>query len=366
MKKTLSLSLLCTLIAAFIFQACQKDTNSDALSQTQFHKKAQLTNIYENEIRPLSLSFTEQTKLLNETVIKYNTDPNAVNLGLAQEQWKTIQMVWKQLELYDLGAVSDSFITFEINRWPTDTSRIEENINGSEILNKAFIASLGSSSKGIAALEYLLFSTSDTSLNTTMYYEIRKQAYIIAVAENLNSKAIQLEVLWKNNETEFIGALENGISGSQNQVINAIVTLIEEIIIAKLGNPLGDTNAGIIEPDRLEGYYSKFSKEIIQQHLTALKRSFKGDFALTSFRVGFDDFLVLIGSEEFSIKISEQFTECQKKLDAIQGSLEDEIVTNPDAVVALKDSFRDLLVLIKVDMANVLGSTITFNDNDGD
>ena len=74
----------------------------------------------------------------------------------------------------------------------------------------------------------------------------------------------------------------------------------------------------------------------------------------------------LIGSEDFAIKISDQFTECQKQLDAIEGTLEDEIITNPEAVVALKDSFRDLLVLIKVDMANVLGSTITFNDNDGD
>ena len=366
MKKKITFSLLCCLLLTVIFQSCENDTDSDTLSNTEFHKKAQLTNIYDNEISPLSLNFTEQTLLLRVAIQEYQVSPTAENLSLAQEQWKASQLVWKQLELYDLASVADSFISFEINRWPTDTSRIEENINGTELLNEEFIASKGSSSKGLAALEYLLFARSDASLSTASDYEIRKSAYMISVAQNLNTKAIELEALWKTNEADFVGALENGISGSQNQVINAMVTLIEEIIISKLGNPLGDTNGGTIEPERFEAYYSKFSKEIIQQHLTALNRSYKGDFAQTSFRVGFDDFLELIGSEEFSIKISDQFSECQKQLDAIKGTLEDEIVSNPDNVVALKDSLRDLLVLIKVDMANVLGSTITFNDNDGD
>lgn len=366
MKNKITFSLLSCILVAGLFQACENDVDSDSLTNTEFHKKAQLTNIYDNEISPLSSNFTEQTLLLQIALQEYETSPNSENLSVAQEQWKSVQLVWKQLELYDLGGVADSFISFEINRWPTDTDRIEENINGTEVLNEDFIASKGSSSKGIAALEYLLFATSDTSLNTSAIYQTRKFDYMIAVAQNLNTKAIQLNALWETNEVVFIGALENGISGSQNQVINAMVTLIEEIIISKLGSPLGDNNGGTIDPERFEAHYSEFSKEIIQQHLTALNSTYEGDFAQTSFRVGFDDFLDLIGSEEFSIKISNQFTECQKQLDAINGTLENEIVTNPDNVTALKDSLRDLLVLIKVDMANVLGSTITFNDNDGD
>jgi predicted lipoprotein len=145
-----------------------------------------------------------------------------------------------------------------------------------------------------------------------------------------------------------------------------MVTLIEEIIISKLGNPLGDSNGGMIEPDRLEAHRSNYSKEIIQQHLIATHRCYRGEFAMTPFRVGFDDFLVLIGSESLSLRIEAQFSDCQDKLDAIEGSIEDEIVTHPEGVIDLKNSFRDLLVLLKVDMANVLGSTITFNDNDGD
>lgn len=366
MKKTILLFVIGFMIVAFSLQSCEKEGNSDSLSQTEFHKKAQLTNIYENEIATLASDFIKQTTLLKGAAKTYQINTTSENLVTAQEQWKLVQLAWKQLELYDLGAVADSFIAFEINRWPTDTSRIEDNINGAEIINETFIASIGSSSKGIAALEYLLFPTQDSTLNSTNSYVTRKNNYLVALTENLSSKSIQLEELWKTNEIVFVDALENGIDGSQNQLINAMVTLIEEIIISKLGNPLGDTNGGTIEPERFEAYHSEFSKDIIQQHLTALKRCYKGDFAKTSFRVGFDDFLVLIGSENFSIKISDQFIVCQEKLDAIQGTLENEIVSNPEAVIELKDAFRDLLVLIKVDMANVLGSTITFNDNDGD
>lgn len=156
------------------------------------------------------------------------------------------------------------------------------------------------------------------------------------------------------------------MDGSQNQVINQMVSIIEEILIGKLGKPLGDSNGGNVAINKLEAGRSGASLEIINQHLLSLKRCYNGDFAQTPFRIGFDDFLILIGSEDFSIKISKQFLVCQEKIDAIQHPLKEELLSNPETVVDLKNSFRDLLVLIKVDMANILGSTITFNDNDGD
>lgn len=358
--------LVCLLVISFFIIGCEEDGNSPFSSETEFYKNAQLTNIYNNEISVLASKFKTEAELLEQRVKAFQANTTSENLIAAQNQWKAVQLEWKQLELYDLGAVANSFIAFEINRWPTDVSRIEENINGDESLNEDFIASIGSSSKGIAAIEYLLFDIQDQILNSSSTYAVRSKQYLVALVENLTTKSFDLQTLWKTNEAAFIASLENGISGSQNQVINAMVTLIEEIIISKLGNPLGDSNGGTIEIERLEAYRGEFSKEIVQQHLTALKRCYDGDFAQTPFRVGFDDFLILIGNEAFSEKIADQFTACQSTLDKIEGSFEEELASNPEAIVAVKNAFRDLLVLIKVDMANVLGSTITFNDNDGD
>lgn len=357
---SISISALCI--------SCEDD--SQYTSEVLFYKKTQLTNIYDNGLVFLNANLVGHTEMLKTSVKHFKEETTIANLEEVQELWKIVQRTWKQLELYDLGEVANSFVSFEINRWPTDISRIEENIKGTEVLNASFIASIGSSSKGISGIEYLIFSPEGNTvvLNSFTINEnaVRRLEYVEALSENLQIKSVELQSLWETNKENFTGALENGISGSQNQIINAMVTLIEEIIISKLGNPLGDSNGGTIEPQRLEAYYSGFSKEIIQYHLIALEKCYTGDFMQTPFRVGFDDFLILIGSENFSNKIITQFSVCQSKLDAITGTLREEIISNSEAVTALKDSFRDLLVLVKVDMANILGSTITFNDNDGD
>ncbi|MRI02186.1 hypothetical protein GH721_16700 [Kriegella sp. EG-1] len=369
MKRICIFGVVFCITSLTVFISCNEDEQAAYSSEVEYYKYNQLTNIYDNEIAPLNVSFVKETETLEILVKAFKSDVTITNLNAVQEQWKAIQKVWKQLELYDLGEVANSFVAFEINRWPTDPERIEENIASDEVLDAEFIASIGSSSKGISGLEYVLFGTDnnvDLESFTTMDNADRRLSYLVAMSENLVVKSNQLQGLWENNKDVFVGGLENGISGTQNQVINAMVTLIEEIIISKLGIPLGDNNGGVIEPDRLEAYRSETSKDIIQQHLIALKRAYEGDFTQSPFRVGFDDFLVLIGSEEFSISIHDQFVICQEKIDAINGSLVSEIETNPAAVLDLKNAFRDLLVLIKVDMANILGSTITFNDNDGD
>ncbi|GAA3508136.1 hypothetical protein GCM10022393_18330 [Aquimarina addita] len=350
--------------------SCEENGVSESAATIQYHRSAQLTNIYNNEISVLTKAFINETELLQQSAITFQQSTTSENLDATIALWKSSQSLWKQLELYDVGAIENTFISSEINFWPTNEIFINDNISGTATINEALITSLGASSKGISAIEYLLFSGDENtqilnSFTTSENAERRKQ-YLTGLTQNLSAKSKELNDHWENYEEDFTSSLENGISGTQNQMINAMITLIEEIIITKLGNPLGDTNGGIIEAERLEGYYSEFSKEIIEQHVISLERCYLGDFSQTPFRIGFDDFLILSGREILANQISDQFAVCKEELASISGSLEDEIIKNPDAVNDLKDTFRDLLVLVKVDMANILGSTITFNDNDGD
>ncbi len=366
--KLYTILILTSLFIISLFISCDKD--SDDTSNTPFDIKEQLTNIYVNGIFPLAENFEKETVLLSNLINQFSEETTEGNLKSVQQQWKEVQLIWKQLELYDIGDIANSFIAFEINRWPTDVLRIEENIVGSQILNEEYIASIGSSSKGIAAIEYLIFSldgnTSVLNKFTTDQNATRRKEYVNALSENLKAKSLELKNLWEKNEEKFVNAIGNGINGSQNQVVNAMVTLMEEIIKSKLGSPLGDANGGTIESKRLEAYTSGFSKNIIDQHLKALKQCFTGDFDNGSSQLGFDDFLIYREHKTLSDKILVQISVCQDRLTAISGLLRDEISINQEPVVALKDSFRDLLVLVKVDMSNLLGFTITFNDSDGD
>ena len=369
-KRTLIIIPIIVAAVLLFLWSCNTEGISESEYQIQYTRTAQLKNIYENEILVLSNEFIKKTTLLQTSIEDFKTTTTLENLTKTQANWIASLKVWKQLELYNLGAVENSFIHFEINRWATNTSNIDAYINGNEAIDETFIASKGSSSKGLSALEYLLFSSEENqeilnSFTTELNFE-RKLDYLVALSINLKTKSKDLLSIWENEKTNFISSVENGITGSQNQLTNAMINLIEEIIISKLGNPLGDKTGGIINIDALEATRSKTSLIIIQEHLNALKKCYTGHLLENEINWGFDNYLSLIERDDLSNSILEAFTACQTKIESIKNPLVLEIVHTPKNVIDLQDAFRDLLVLIKIDLSNAIGATVTLNDNDGD
>lgn len=362
-------SITIALIAILI--SCNNDDNTSNTTLTTFDRTALLQNIYTNEISVLSSDFIFETFVLDERMQSFVTDTNLANLTAVQDQWKNMLFLWKRLELYDISAAGDSFIHFEINRWPTNVSIIEGFITGSETINESFVAGNGSSSKGISALEYLLFSSDDfatiIATFTTDAFSERRKAYAKALTENLKTKAQQLNTIWINDETTFVNATQNGLDGSINKAHNGLITLIEEIVSNKIGDALGDATDGTIHLEALEAYRSRASLEIIQQNLTTLQRSYTGNFAIgTTENIGYDDYLIFLDRSDLDTEITNAFTNCQEKLNAILNPLYDELQVNPENVNNLKEAFKQLLVYIKIDMASALNTIVTFNDTDGD
>lgn len=353
-----------------LFMSCNNEGISESEYQIEYTRTAQLKNTYENEIIVLATTFIQKTSLLKTSIVNFKNNTSISNLTIAKENWLEVLKTWKQLELYNLSAVENSFIHFEINRWETNTDNINKFIDGNEVINEAFIAPKGSSSKGISALEYLLFSSDDNqnvlnSFTIDTNYD-RRLDYILALSENLYLKSNELFSLWENDKVSFISSIENGISGSQNQLTNAMINLIEEVIISKLGNPLGDNSGGVLKIDALEAARSKSSLLIIKEHLTALKRCYTGAFIDNDIQWGFDNYLKLISREDLDINILDAFNECQIKIDNITNALSVELLENTKSITDLQESFRDLLILVKVDLSNAIGATVTLNDNDGD
>lgn len=368
--KKLFFPLLLILIFPLItFISCEEGNITAEEYQIQYYREVQLENIYNNEIAPLNSNFIIEINSLKSVINDFNTLSTTENLEILKSHWITVLNVWKRMELYNIGPIADSFIHSQINRWPSNETIITGFINGTEVINEAFIESKGASAKGVSAIEYLLFENDElTTLNsfTTDVNSERRKAYLFALAENLQEKAQLLETYWIEYKASFVSQLENGTDGSQNQIINAMVSQIEEIIISKLGNPLGDNSGGIINPEELEAEKSETSLDIIKQNTIALQRCYSGDFANTPFRVGFENYIIELGYETLNTDIHNRLEACLIAIGNLDNLLKNELAINPGNVTALQNTFTDLLVVIKVDMANAIGSTITFNDNDGD
>lgn len=367
-KKTLYIIVLIISIFALNL-SCDKEGVSEAKYEIEYYREAQLTNIYDNEVSKLNTQFILETTNLNTVVEQFQLQPTLENLIIVQNTWTEMLLVWKQLELYRIGPISSSFIYYRINYWPTNTTFINNFIEGTDAINEGYIESKGGSAKGISALEYLLFNTDNQTTINSFTVDVnfeRRLDYLVALSQNLITKAQELETLWIDYKPEFISAVENGLDGSQNLLINEMVALFEEIKIYKLGKALGDNTGGNIDVFELEAYRSEKSLDIIRKNLVSLERCYTGDFAQTPFRIGFDDYLIQLGYQELATEITNNFTNCYSKIDAISNSLKNEVVNNTQNVTDLQTAITELLVHVKVDIANAIGSTITFNDNDGD
>ena len=369
LKNTILLFSAFFLAITTILVSCKKEDIPESEHEINYYKQAQLQNIFDNEIAVLNQQFVDETSALLTVSSEFSQNITLKNLDALQLQWVKMLLVWKQMELYNIGDISDSFIHSSINYWPSNIEFIEDFIATEPLIDESFINSKGASSKGISAIEYLIFSNSEPLVLNSFTSDANAQNrlnYLIACIENLNVKAQDLQQLWNTYETDFVNALENNTDGSQNQIINAQVALLEEIIIYKLGFPLGDNNGGSIDIKDLEAFRSETSLQIIKQNIISLERSFTGEFAQTPFRIGFSDYLEQLGYDTLSTTISNQFETCLNTINSIDNTLKQELLSTPENATNLQDEIRNLLVLIKVDMANAIGSTITFNDNDGD
>jgi len=362
MKKIHYLIIVIISSVACIILSCQNDgtTTSDEYTNN-YYKREQLNNIYENEIIPLHQLFSTETQTLSNEVLSFSNDINSDNLIQLKQQWKIVTSVWKKCELYDIGAIKNSFIHYTINSWPVNTSFIENNIATTTTINESYIASIGSSSKGIVGIEYLLFNSDEGTTISTFQNSTSRLDYLTACIAELHTNSATILNQWIAYHNGFVTNIQEGISASQNEIINNMVALLEEIIMSKLNNAINQN-----DDTEFEAFRSDFSLEMIKSNIITLQRCYTGDFSFTPYRIGYRKILIELGNEELANEIDEKFNSVISKIDAMNPSLNSSLVNNVEEINELKTDLEALLFLIKIEMSQVIGSTITFNDNDGD
>jgi predicted lipoprotein len=362
MKKLYLFTFITLIALVSILISCNNDgTISQDEFQISYYRTIQLENTYDNEITPIHQDFSLSTA---ELAIKGQVFGNSItsqNLTNLKEQWKTIAADWKKCELYDIGLVRNSFIHYTINTWPTNPTFIENNITTVTTIDEVYIASVGFSSKGISAIEYLLFDSDEATTLADFQNSQARVDYLNSCISELHTNSNTVISLWAAYKDEFIAATENGISGSQNQLINNMVALLEEIIMSKLNNAINQNDS-----EEFEAYRSDYSLNLIASNIEVLHRCFTGDFDETPYRIGFKKYLVDLGFLDLAADIDDKFNAVTFKINSMNSSLNSGLATTPENITELVTLIEDVLFVVKIDMSQAIGSTITFNDNDGD
>ena len=347
-------------IACFtLLLGCSKDGLTEKKTFDVFNYRQEYTDYL---IHPAITKFVSEVRNLNEASIKFTENTNKENLLILKKSWKNTAISFSKTEIGNLGEIKASAIYLSIYSWGANELKIEEFITSTNIIKQGIIIGLPTNSRGLSAIEYLLF---DADLETTVnsFSNLRRKGFLTALAYNLLEKSESLEEQWKNYSPSFISnTLTTGINGSINLIVNQLNVLLENVVRFKIGIPAGLENSAYINSSILQAYRSEISLELIQENIKAVKSVYYG------IPEGLDDYIFSItNNETINSAVAKTFLSIETNIASLlHTTLKSAIENKNPIIIELYNQIKNLTILLKVDVASTLSLTITFTDNDGD
>ena len=353
------------------FLVVQPDVSTPpAEAQQPFDRAAMVENITLNVAIPAYDEFVERAKELDAAAQAFQNERNDPNLIAVQQAWRAASLQWSRCEVISLGFVM--FLQGQINTTPANIEFIEEFIASADELTVGFISGKGSSSKGLSAIEYLVFYAEYPQTLGSRFASqpegVRRMDYLVATTGALVEAAEEVRAEWDINAEVYTE--DDDISGAlldmlERDIANELIASLD-LVLKHIGDPLGRYAGGDPRPELVTSPYASYS---VLQAMASLE----GIYALYiggEDGLGFDDYLDAVSAEfedePLSEVIGQQFETVYNHLLRIGQPLTVAVVDNPEIVDIAFEELRTLLRYMRVDMFSELSIALTFNDNDGD
>lgn len=296
-------------------------------------------------------SLTRATKLLA-------ADPSAESLAAVRTAWRAAFLAWKRVDACPAGPISDLRLQSQIHFWPTRPSVIETTLRTFKTEDETDFASLSVAAKGLAGMEYLLFSGKSGELTDPKSPDRAKRAhFLIGLAEDLTRVSSEITAAWRETET----TLASGGQQSINEIANHLIFGVEVLAMNRLRPIVALHTGGRLRPDYIEGGISDTSQTSALATLESARAVFRGGEGY-----GFADYLRDAGQDALRARIERDFERTISSLKALGQPLEDAVKTDQVRVQRLQSLCKELEISLKVDLGSRLGITLMFGLNDGD
>lgn len=355
------LRLLVPILAAAALSSCAGS----------YDREAMLGQLADTVILPNHRTLAEEAGGLNGAAGAFVAEPTEGTLEALRTQWLVTERAWKHVELYEFPGLL--LIHNAIEKRPARTEFIEQFIDATSDstladVNAGAIESLGSTSKGLGAIEYLVFESDEHRLPVLeAFVDPARGAYLTALTANLEAKTQELYRFWTAGGEHYAQTFRENDSegpdthGSISLLANLMIQMYEMVVQNRLGLPSGITTDGTPDPAAVESPYSGRSLDLMTAALEGIRWTLDG---------GFDGYLDHLDSrpesERLTDRIQAQFDTVFDALGSVEPPLSAAVVDDRADVQTAYDAMRPLLVSLKTDMAGQLGITVTFSDSDGD
>lgn len=315
----------------------------------------------------------ERAAELDEAAAALCQEPTADTLDAAQGAWWALREPWKRLMAVPIGPIVDSGYASALDFWPARPANVEGGIEAG-VTSQAGLDALGVASKGLPAVEYLLWDPvgGDAAILAALAAADTGPARCSYLRVLVDDVELQLEAL--AGETEgFVDELADAgtseryptLALATDELLNAAIAGLHDVNDAELDKPLGLEVGAAVQPELFESRFSDRSKADVRDALEGFRRFYLGADAGVDESPGFT-ILVEQASPEIDARVRDRLDAAITAVEALPEPLRTAMDVDPEACQAASDAVRELRAALTADVAALLGVTISLTDNDGD
>lgn len=294
--------------------------------------------------------------------------PTAAALATTRDAWWSLREPWKRTEIIAFGPSVEypHRLGPPLDDGPVDAEAVGALLASDAPLGVDDFDAMGSVTRGMPVVELLLW-TGDEPL-VALSSDARRCRAVVGASGDVARNAERLRVAWVDDWADRLArpaAIEGDIYATPQDAldewVNRMAFTVENVRVVKLGAPVGDGSGGEVRPELLESSPSGRSLWDARDALQGVVDVWTGD--VDGDHPGVRD---LVAGSALADDVDRGLDLAVAALADIPEPLSQTIGDDPAAVATAQGPLRALQVLLQVDLAQALGVTVTFNDNDGD
>lgn len=356
-------------LVALAFWGC----GTDGPEQNNFDRGALLANYRAQFIDPGLSELDDAITELQALALSFSQVPDTALLRQTQEKWLQTALAFERVNAFNFYAFGESGLrrglVEELGTFPASPTKIEAFVSA----NDTSMANFDRDSRGLFALDYLLFRTDGNNLavRDAFAQSANRCAYLRAVLAHATIYLDEVRNTWNNGDAAtFVANDGTDVGSSTSMLYNEFVKSFEALKNFKLGIPLGlrpgQTQA---EPEKVEAYYSGHSLLLLRAHAEALWAVWEGRGANGLNGQGLDDYLdAVVGGPELKQATIASWADFIASFNALPTNARaaDLILNTPAGITSLHTEAQQHLRFFKSDLSSLLGISITYASGDGD
>lgn len=269
MKKYAILGLAGMALLASAVTGCKSKSDPEPAEDFNQLKTLVLSDFVNVVGNPLYADFKTKANELNEAVKALAANPTPANLETARSAWKAVRVIWEQSEGFLIGPVEDDNYDPYMDTWPTDKTRMNSLLSGTQPLTVEYLAGLDNPEeeaeltlRGFHPLEYMLWGADGNKQATAL--TAREKEYMTALAADVLNNVTKLQSSWLPGSTYFGKELMNPGAGSRYEnkhdaleaLANALIDICGEVGDSKMMEPFQPNNPAQADSTVSESPYS--------------------------------------------------------------------------------------------------------------